>query len=336
MQGQAIVKASAVDPDLLAEFFRHQGLTTDIRWKYFDEKFGGGHNRGYAALSDGKIAGFIGLIPFRAKAGSKSLDSAWTCDWYIDSELAGGATGIMLLKQAIAACPSVYHVGGNEITEKVYSRLASHYDAGGIKEYRLALRLGGLLRRAQVRVPAAAMLSRTVLSRIRIARLADVPRDSGIEEFDGVAESFSEVLAVQSPESSYHPVYDQAYLDWQIGRCPDLTAFTIVHRPGLAALAWYKGKPDSDWRVAIAYQSDRAGELPVLLDALAKLAVEKGAESIKVRVSRHSEALIRALLERGYDETRRFPFFAFHDRPEDFPADSMSGLGYLDADMASI
>ncbi|MBV8514077.1 MAG: hypothetical protein JO260_02135, partial [Acidobacteria bacterium] len=55
---------SSLDPELLVEYLGREDFPADIvRWKYFNSEFNRGRERGYAWVKDGKIGGFLGLIP---------------------------------------------------------------------------------------------------------------------------------------------------------------------------------------------------------------------------------------------------------------------------------
>lgn len=104
MAGQTIRELAEVDPALLEEFLAEQDIDRQVtRWKYFDDAFNNGRNRGFAAFQNGRLVGFIGLTPFQARAGSTIFDTAWTCDWYVDTARANSTTGSTLLKRATGA-----------------------------------------------------------------------------------------------------------------------------------------------------------------------------------------------------------------------------------------
>ena len=119
-----------------------------VRWKYFDSRFNRGRERGYAWVKDGKIGGFLGLIPFQVVINGRIADAAWTCDWSVQDQSARGV-GILLMRQAQNKYEFLTQLGGNEATQRIMSRLSSMTvnDAGIV--FHLPLRMGSVLRVAR-------------------------------------------------------------------------------------------------------------------------------------------------------------------------------------------
>jgi hypothetical protein len=137
---------SALDPDWLVEYLGREGhAAEEVRWKYFDSRFNRNRERGYAWVKDGKIGGFLGLIPFQVVVGDRVADAAWTCDWSVQDPTARGI-GILLIRQAQDKYEFLTQLGGNEATQRIISRLSSKTvnDAGIV--FHLPLRLGAMLR----------------------------------------------------------------------------------------------------------------------------------------------------------------------------------------------
>ena len=140
---------SALDPDSLVEYLGREGHAAEaVRWKYFDSRFNRNRERGYAWVKDGKIGGFLGLIPFQVVVGDRVTDAAWTCDWSVQDPTARGI-GILLIRQAQDKYEFLTQLGGNEATQRIISRLSSKTvnDAGIV--FHLPLRLGAMLRVAR-------------------------------------------------------------------------------------------------------------------------------------------------------------------------------------------
>src|SRR5690242_18802066 len=84
-----IVYNAAVSSEILAlcdvdiadikQYLTGKGETgATIEWKYFDSDFNKERDRGFVYLHNGKIAGFIGLIPFTASIDGQNLSAAWS------------------------------------------------------------------------------------------------------------------------------------------------------------------------------------------------------------------------------------------------------------------
>jgi len=86
-------------------------------------------------LKDGKIGGFIGLIPFQVVIDGRAAEAAWTCDWSVQDQT-GKGTGILLIRQAQANYEFLTQLGGNDATQRIISALAAiTVDDAGIMFY---------------------------------------------------------------------------------------------------------------------------------------------------------------------------------------------------------
>src|SRR6476660_2970987 len=82
---------SSIAPGALIEYLGREGNSAEIvQWKYFDSRFNRNRERGYTWVKDGKIGGFIGLIPFQVVIDGRIADAAWTCDWSVQDQTGGG------------------------------------------------------------------------------------------------------------------------------------------------------------------------------------------------------------------------------------------------------
>ena len=121
----SIQPLSALDPDLLVEYLGREGHSAEeVRWKYFDSRFNRGRERGYAWVKDGKMGGFLGLVPFQVVARDRVIEAAWTCDWSVQDPTARGI-GILLMRQAQEKYEFLTQLGGNEATQRIISRLSN-------------------------------------------------------------------------------------------------------------------------------------------------------------------------------------------------------------------
>src|SRR5215813_3457927 len=144
---------SSIDPAALIEYLGREGNPAEmVQWKYFDSRFNANRERGYAWVKDGKIGGFIGLIPFQVCIDGRIAEAAWTCDWSVQDQT-GRGTGILLVRQAQEKYEFLTQLGGNEATQRIISRLAAiTVNDAGVRFY-LPLRLGAIFRLACTRLP---------------------------------------------------------------------------------------------------------------------------------------------------------------------------------------
>ena len=114
---------SSIDPGALIEYLGREGNSAEIvQWKYFDSRFNANRERGYAWVKDGRIGGFIGLIPFQVWINGRIAGAAWTCDWSVQDQ-SGRGTGILLIRQAQEKYEFLTQLWGNEATQRIISRL---------------------------------------------------------------------------------------------------------------------------------------------------------------------------------------------------------------------
>ncbi|MEM9973382.1 MAG: hypothetical protein AAF771_04320 [Pseudomonadota bacterium] len=304
-----------------------------VAWKYFDDVFNAGRNRGFVALADGEVVGFIGLIPFRADVAGTRVDTAWTCDWSVEDAKAGPTAGLMLLKKATQAHAHVYHIGGNDITFRIYSRLAAYTDAEAACDYVLRLRLASQLDRLVARKPRYAPLSAVPgVGRIPIKRSA-LRGGEALAVEPGASAATLDALAAHRASGPVAPAYDGAYIDWQIGRCPGCSYMSCVGPDGAVGFLWQSRERPKQARIAL-FAGEGQGEL--VLRSLARAADSAGAESVRLRAA-SADAEMRTLLTGlGFEEKQSLPYFAFSTAPVPGPATTMASLSYLDVDEAGL
>lgn len=332
-----ISELSGVDVASVRDYLAARGLDDEyIEWKYFDADFNAGRNRGYAAVRDGKLVGFIGLIPFSVSIAGHLIETAWTCDWSVDEAEANATAGLSLLKSAIRSCPQVFHIGGNAITHKIFSRLASHFDGEAVREYRLRLRLSSQIDRVASRVPAVGALRGIALGRVPLRPLRHRPGSRSLDVVPGVAHELAGAFAAQRRSTALYPVYDAAYVQWQVGRCPALECYSCRSDGGAAGLIWRSRAPSREWRMVLACPPEDAAGLPGVVRSLVRAAYELGADVVKVRAAAaDAEAWLGGVLTPvGFHVSGRLPYFAFDAEARPGVDATMSGLSYLDVDEA--
>jgi hypothetical protein len=81
----SIVPLEDISAHLIRDFLQQFGFDPPIiDWKYFDQAFNRGRDRGYVWLRRDRVAGMIGLIPFTiAAAAGRAREVHWSCDWML-------------------------------------------------------------------------------------------------------------------------------------------------------------------------------------------------------------------------------------------------------------
>ncbi|MBC7973475.1 MAG: hypothetical protein H7138_00715, partial [Myxococcales bacterium] len=131
---RAIVPLSEVPrshvEDYLRASTRYFGALGDaaaaaVGWKYYDEAFNRGRNRGFAWVKDGRVRGFIGIVPAALARGDDVVPLQWTCDWGLADPKATPGMGILLLRKVTADGAPTATMGGNANTRALVPRLAA-------------------------------------------------------------------------------------------------------------------------------------------------------------------------------------------------------------------
>lgn len=327
---------SALAPELLVEYLGREDNPADIvRWKYFDARFNRGRERGYAWVNDGKIGGFLGLIPFEVVINGRAADAAWTCDWSVQDESARGV-GILLMRQAQNRYEYLTQLGGNEATQKIMSRLSAmaENDAGVV--YHLPLRIGSALRVVRRKKPKLPVDTIEVINRIPI-RWPRTTSSDAVRFERGVSEILGSFLEPQR-RSEFYARYDFPYLRWQITDSPHVTAETCIYAansdPGAAALIWRERKPDF-WRLAMWWRTGAEKEMGLVLSSAIRRVFEKGGYILSFVASRLDQAAIELVRSKGFVAAPRHrPLHIIVSKKDGAPIPEMWPLSYLDTDYA--
>ena len=328
-----IAELGAVDPLSIKKYLAERGQDpayTD--WKYFDAAFNADRVRGYVAVQGGDVVGFIGLIPFNAVVDGEMVETAWTCDWSVDDAKAGPIVGISLMKSAIRAHPRVFHVGGNEVTEKIFSRLAAYYERDAVCEYAVHLTVASHVDRLIAKAPGLAPLRKVPMGRVRAKSFAQ----EGLSEVvQGLASEALDVFASRSTATATHPHYDAAYVGWQIANCPNHECYSCHADDEAAGLMWRPRGSSKEFRLAIAAKPSGQERLEAVVRSLVRHAYDQKADIAKVRVSVRDTAERQILEGLGFRAKQHLPYFAFYNDPPGGPNEVMSGMSFLDVDEAS-
>ena len=329
---------SAIAPKELIEYLGREGNSPEIvQWKYFDSRFNRGRERGYCWVKDGKIGGFIGLIPFQVMIDGRVADAAWTCDWSVQDQSSRGI-GILLIRQAQERYDYLTQLGGNEATQKIISRLAAiTVNDAGIMFY-LPLRLGAVLRLARRRLPQFPFDALPFVNRVPLRWPGRSKSHGAVVVEAGVSPVLGEFLEPRQRGEMYSR-YDFEYLQWAVGDCPILASETCYipggSRPLAAALLWREKASTDFWRTALWWRENATEEAEALLSYLIRHVYELGGSLLSVVVSRLEASSIGVFRRHGFRVApRRRPLHIIDSKKTGRPVPELWPLSYLDTDFA--
>jgi hypothetical protein len=329
---------SALSPDLLVEYLGREGNSAEaVRWKYFDSRFNRDRERGYAWVKDGKIGGFLGLIPFQVASQNRVIDAAWTCDWSVQDPSARGV-GILLIRQAQNKYEYLTQLGGNEATQRIISRLSSKTvnDAGIV--FHLPLRVGAMLRVARRRMPRFPVDALNVLNRVPL-RFPRWPTSHDSVVFESGVSSVLNSFLEPAIHGEIYSRYDLEYFRWQIADCPFLlseTCYTAQDSvPSAAVLIWREKTSTDFWRMALWSRAGAGKEVETLLSSAIRRIYDRKGFVVSIVVSRLESALIGLLRKKKFlAAPRRRPLHIIDSRKMGEPVPELWPLSFLDTDYA--
>jgi hypothetical protein len=330
----SILPLSAVPRDSVRAYLRGRGLSDErIAWKYYDEAFNRGRERGYVSCRDGRVQGFIGTIPCTVATAAGERPMVWTCDWSVEDPRRSPGIGILLLKHVYKCHEHAAAVGGSDDTRAALPRLVPTFEDAAAFLH-LPLRSGALIEKLEQRIAWLPRLSRTPLGALPLPRRRQSKGAAAVFR-EGVAAEMGELLSQPPPDGSCAPLYGADYLDWQVGRCPGLAAFSCIVGSGAetaGALVWTGGDA-RHWRMALAARPGAAAQLDPLLRAVAeRVAGQSGILLSTIVAGRDAETLGALRRMRFLEGSQRWPLYL------SFPAIACDGgfsrLSYLDTDLA--
>jgi hypothetical protein len=329
----SILPLSAVPREAICAYLLGRGLSEErVGWKYYDDAFNRGRERGYASLRDGRVQGFIGVIPCTVATPAGERPMVWTCDWSIEDPRRSPGIGILLLKHVYKCHDHAAAVGGSDDTRAALPRLVATFE-GAAAFLHLPLRSGALIEKLEQRVGWMPRLSRTALGRLPLPRRR--PKDGAAVFREGVAQEIGALLSLAPADGSCAPLYDAGYLDWQVGRCPGITSFSCLVGTGAeaaGALVW-TGGDRRHWRMALRAAPRGAAQLDAVVRAVAERVALEGGVLLSAMVARRDAELIAALRRlRFLEGSQRWPLYLSF--PHGACDEGFSRLSYLDTDLA--
>lgn len=330
---------SAVSSKLVREYLLNSGFDPAVvEWKYFDEQFNRGRERGYVWLNKEKVRGFIGVIPLWVQTDSGPKQMVWTCDWSVEDPAKSPGIGVMLLKKVQADYDHVGGVGGSDFTHAILPRMADHTVADAAIFLHLPLRLGFLLQKLEQRMRWLPKLSRTAMARMPVRCPRSISQDPQVTLEAGVSDAVATLFEAVG-QGEPRPVYDRAFLDWQVGRSPHLRTLScfagVRSDPKAGALFWTLDDDPRSWRAAFRFAPGAANELETVISAVARFVRSKGGEALSVVISHLDAELLTILMaQRFLVGPVRWPLYLL-SRSGNSNVTDLAGLSYLDTDMAS-
>jgi hypothetical protein len=328
---------SEADPAAVKRYLLRRQMPPEIiDWKYFDERFNRGRERGLVWVRGDEVAGFLGLIPFHTEKEGSRAECAWLCDWSIDPSQ-GGGMGLMLLKRAGGLYDGLFNLGGNENTRQIVPRLADRTVPDAAVNLVLPLRLGSVFARLPGGLVKRVLSQQKFLQNIplRWVRPSGDPRVS-IEP--GLSVRVSSLVENHSGDR-WRPLYDSEFVDWQLGRCPAIACWSCYSSSGsplqTAAVIWKSRSSKGFWRLAFCGATDDLEEISVLVRAASAFVYGQRGIALFAIASHLEGDLIRLLAQRGFLRRReRLPFHVMRGRQSGLPTDEFAALSFLDTDMA--
>jgi hypothetical protein len=334
----SIQPLSALDPDSLVEYLgREDHAAEAVRWKYFDARFNRGRERGYAWVKDGKMGGFLGLVPFQVVARDRVIESAWTCDWSVQDPMARGI-GILLMRQAQENYEYLTQLGGNEATQRIMSRLSTMMANEAGMVFHLPLRVGAILRVARRKLPKLPVDALSFVNRLPLRWPRNAGSPGSVVFEPGVSKILGSFLE-PAQHGEIYARYDYEYLQWQVGDCPFLFSETCYIQdrssPRAAALIWREKTSPDFWRFALWLREGGEREREILLTRVIRRVYEYKGFLLSFVVSRLDQGLIDLLRSKKFlAAPRRRPLHIIASKKTGEPIPELWPLSYLDTDYA--
>jgi len=247
-----------------------------------------------------------------------------------------GAMGLMLLRRACTAYDSVYNIGGNENSRRIFPRLADRTIADAGANLVLPMRFGavfhGLGRGIGYRISRyAGFLGQVPLRHISKGI------DSNIKIEAGISDQLKPLFDVDSA-NFWAPAYDFEYVSWQLGRCPAIATWSCYLRsahPLNRGIVIWRPLSGGFWRMVLFGAGDRRDEAKALLRSAIAFIHQQHGMAISVIASRLDIALIDLLKKQGFFRRYfRLPLDIMRGRDTKSPLDEFASLGFVDSDLA--
>lgn len=321
-----VVPLSAVPPTLLIDYLGRRGIAEPIvRWKYFDAGYNRGRERGVCAVSEGKIIGFIGLIPITLQRGAEVRDDNWLCDWSVRDPVRDKGVGGAVAARALEIGGKLIAYGGTEMAKKRWALKSNGYDLHAALTFRKHIRIGSYLAGLQRRRLLPRNKLTRLVGRIAIQPVRTAPR--GVTAYKGVDPGI--VKLFKPGGTHWKPIYDLADLRWNLESCPAVEAWTFVGAVASAAVLVWRSTAETDiWKLVTV------GDVQALrpcLDAALEHVWREGGETVLMVVSRVDTDVIAGIREARFKQAPTIQPIYFLDKASVIP-DTLAGISFLAAD----
>ena len=285
------------------------------------------------------VSGFIGALPFSLGDGGERRAATWSFDWSLASPMGTPGMGVRLLQSVIDHWGVLHTFGGNDNTRSLLPRIARYADADAAMTVMRPLRAGYWFDRARLRfpgVPVPPWFDRIPVPQRTASTTRIVPGISG-----EIAPLLDAELARTASGNPTRPAYELAYVDWLLGRCPEIETWTVLAGtngpPGAAAALWRRrATPNPEWRVVLWQLPGDNAAARAVLDAAARRARAEGGNMLAAMVSFNDTERRDAFASSGFSPRRGNHPLYISARSADQPCLPISGLSLLDTDMAYI
>lgn len=340
----SIVPLSAVPPELVEQYLTKPGIgrgysPAEARWKYFDQEFNQGRERGFAWLKEGRVQGFIGLIPVTVAtpdAGDREL--IWTCDWSVEDPQGSPGIGVLLLSKVHKSYDFVGGVGGTEFTRSILPRMRSRTIADATVVLRRPLRLKPFLEQAEKAAPFLPRVSGTALAGIPLPLRGTSPDAASPTFSEGVSERVATLF--DQPASSVASVrYDARHLAW-LARSPSMHFESCHLESGdgaAGALLWRRHYHPTRWRLALRSRRGQESSLAaVLASVLRHLRDRRGATLVSIAVSNDDKPMLKMLKREAFITGERHDMYITQLEGRGACEQGFSPMTYLDTDLGMV
>lgn len=330
MSAVEILPLSEVQPSLLLAYLADRGFSESmIQWKYFEESFNRGRERGYCAVQGGEMIGFMGVIPVELRRGAETRLDHWVCDWSIRDPLGHKGLGGAIAEAVLRSSGRMIAYGGTEAAKKRWRLKAASYDLEAGHVFRKHLTLGSYISGLQRRGLWPKSLRLLGIRHMPVIGRQPVFGDVRITRgVDPAVERLFEPAADQ-----WRPAYSLSDLRWQLEHCPAVEAWTALsEEEDAAVLLWREKDGGETWKVALLARGGGLLRLRRCITAGIQHAVRHGGASMLAVISRLDSSFKEVLTELGFRRSGTVhPIHFLDTNPRQIPS-TLERLSFLDSD----